>query len=416
MSEFTEEEWKLIFDEMETNPTAYGLPSRKEGSALIGSFNIRKLGAASKRSPSTWKFLGRVCHQFDLLAVQEALDNMEGLHRLLQEMNHIDQDDDDDWNILCSDKTGTYPGDNGVGERLVFFYRSSTVERGEVVSDITYDRSKVSEILFENLEEINNVKAKYDREMEEYETQTRKTKPTLTLPTFLSFIRSPYCASFKVKSASCPNGLSYEFMAINAHLMYGKSKDRWREFVALMNWIRDRVVQYDKTYYPNFILLGDLNLDYDNPAKDLAKMEQYMKNIQIDTPNEVQVNFPFLDIHPDQTEHFTSNIKLSQRYDQIGLFFRDEDGSGVGFPTHAENKNMGKVDEDGNGYDYGVFNFTELFAKALTNESYKDLSKEEQTKLVKKYEHEVSDHMPIWIRLKFSTSPSKKRKAEELVN
>ncbi len=254
--EFNDEEWQLIFQELEENPRAYGFPNRVEGSALIGSFNIRKLGSVENRTANTWKFLGLICNCFDLLAIQEALDNMDGIHRLKEEVG-------DDWEIIASDKTGTYPGDSGVGERLVFFYRSSTVERGEVVSDITYDRSKVTELLFENLDEINKVKAKYDADMDAYNNGTRKTRPKLNPPTFLSFIRSPYCASFKVKGDDVP-GHEYQpycFMAINAHLIYGTTKDRWREFEALMNWIRDRVVQNDKTYYPSFVLLGDLNLD-----------------------------------------------------------------------------------------------------------------------------------------------------------
>ncbi len=142
-------------------------------------------------------------------------------------------------------------------------------------------------------------------------------------------------------------------------------------------------------------------------------MERYMKNINVDTPNEVHVNFPFLDVHPTETKQFTSNVKLTQRYDQIGLFFRDDDGEDIGFPTHSENKKMGT---DGDvGHDYGVFNFTELFSKALTKKTFEELSRDEQRTLVKKYEHEVSDHMPLWLRLKFTKKPNtKKRRGEEL--
>mmetsp|Transcript_567 Transcript_567/g.641 ORF Transcript_567/g.641 Transcript_567/m.641 type:complete len:161 (+) Transcript_567:559-1041(+) len=157
--------------------------------------------------------------------------------------------------------------------------------------------------------------------------------------------------------------------------------DRWREFVALMNWIRDRVVQKDKIYYPSFILLGDLNLDYNDADKDIKKMDQYLKNIDSDTSDEVHVNFPFLDVHPNEKSQFTSNVSLTQRYDQIGLFFRDDDGECKGFPTYSENKCMGK---HGHGPDYGVFNFTELFAKALTGKSFGELSKVEKKELVKK--------------------------------
>ena len=57
-------------------------------------------------------------------------------------------------------------------------------------------------------------------------------------------------------------------MAINAHLYWGKYiSDRRQEFNALMEWIIARVGVNHKAYYPNFILLGDLNLDFDNPIQ-----------------------------------------------------------------------------------------------------------------------------------------------------
>merc|ERR1719491_1080206 len=157
--------------------------------------------------------------------------------------------------------------------------------------------------------------------------------------------------------------------------MYGTSKDRWREFEALMHWIRDRVVNQEKMYFPNYVLLGDLNLDYDKPETDFAKMEELVKNIDGETADEIKINFPFLDVHPNQEKHFTSNIVLTQRYDQIGMFFSDSDGEGRGFPTKKENVTMGKHED---GPDYGVFNFTELFAKALKGESYTEMSKTSQ--------------------------------------
>ncbi len=392
--DFTDEEWENIFDELTKNPKTYGLPSRTDGSALIGSFNIRKLGSPEKRNDNTWKFLVTICKCFDILAIQEAMDDMSGLDKMLADLNG-------EYEMMCSDKTGTYPGDGGNSERLVFFYRIDTVELGQVVSDITYDRTKVNEILMENLDEIVEAKEKYDRSMADYNAKRRKTKPTMKMPTFLSFIRSPFCASFTIngkgKEGSAGSSYKpYQFMAINAHLIYGESKERWREFEALVNWVRDRIVQQDKMYYPNYILLGDFNLDYDNPERDFAKMESLMKGIDMGTSKEIHVNFPFLDVHPNETEHFTSNVKCSQRYDQIGLFFRDTDGERVGFPTHAENKYMGK---DENGPDYGVFNFSELFAQAVEGMSFKELSSVQEKAFVRRYEYEVSDHMPIWLRL-----------------
>jgi len=395
--EFSNDEWQKIFDELATNASTYGLPERRTGSAVIGSFNIRKLGSADNRSPESWKFLGQICQQFDLLAIQEAMDNMEGVRRLKQELG-------DEYNVIVSNTTGVFPGDQGLGERLVYFYNSYTVERGEVISDLTYDRSKVNQIILENLDTIIASKQDFEEKMKEYEAGDRKTKPRFDPNVFLSFIRQPFLASFKIKEI--PGTLPYEFMTVNAHLIYGKSKDRWNEFCALMDWLRERVVQKDKSYFPSFILLGDLNLDFDNPEKDYSKMESYMKNIDAGTPDEVKVNFPFLEVHPNQTEQFTSNVKLTQRYDQIGLFFRDDDGKGKGFPTHSERGTMGK---DPLGPDFGVFNFTELFSKAVTGKTYKELSGSEQKALVKKYENKVSDHIPLWLRLKLPENEMKRR-------
>jgi len=407
--EFSVSEWDAINTELSRAITAtaatttdicnnknyYGFPKRVYGSALLGSFNIRKMGKVRNRSAETWKFLGRICQQFDLLAVQETLDDMAGLQRLRDEMGGPQE-----YGMVVSDSTGKYPGDRGSGERLAFLYRRSTMERGEVVSDVTYDRSKIHKLVLENLDEIVETAEVHKGKMEDFETGKRKTKPTFVPPTFLSFIRQPFCASFSIKGFAGTK--PYQFMAINAHLIFGTTKDRWREFEALMDWIRNRLEENDRMYFPNFMLFGDMNLNYDNPERDFPKLERFLKTIEGGTGADVNVNFPFLDVHPDQTSQFTSNAIMTQRYDQIGLFFEQQQGhekdSGEdGLPTYRNNRDMGK---DKRGPDYGVFNFTELFAKAITGKSYLDMTTEEQRALTARFVYEVSDHFPIWVRLK----------------
>ena len=114
--------------------------------------------------------------------------------------------------------------------KLVF--RHGVVERGEVVSDITFDRSKVTQIVFDHIDEMKALKEKYESQMADYEAGRRRTKPKFVAPTFLSFIRQPYCVSFRIKGF--PDTDPYLFMAVNAHLIYGTTTDRWREFTALM--------------------------------------------------------------------------------------------------------------------------------------------------------------------------------------
>lgn len=84
----------------------------------------------------------------------------------------------------------------------------------------------------------------------------------------------------------------------------------------------------------------------------------------------------------ENAEPFRTNARDNQTFDQIGLFFRER-----GLPTHLDNKDMGTNEI---GPDYGVFNFVNLFQDALGQ------SREE---LYPRFEHKVSDHLPLWLRL-----------------
>ena len=80
-TQFTSAEWDLINARLEADPERYGLPQWEYGSMLLGSFNIRKLRSSRSRSPDTWEFLVNVCRSFDMLAVQEVMDDLSGLRR-----------------------------------------------------------------------------------------------------------------------------------------------------------------------------------------------------------------------------------------------------------------------------------------------------------------------------------------------
>lgn len=382
----TKKEWDAIEAALDENPEKYGFPKRVYGSYVLGSFNIRKLGYYKKRDSETWKFLARVCRNFDILAVQEIMDDLSGVKKLLEEMG-------EGFGLILSDTTGAFPGKKGLPERLGFIYNWQIVKRTEIATDITYDRSEVLKILGQNIDGFYGVfkrTEKYNAELEEFRKGLSTKKPKkpskkeLRMPAFLSFIRQPFCVSFRINGY--PGTKPYEFMAVNAHLNFGDPKhDPKQEFYALMDWITERANMKGKTYYPNFVLLGDMNLDFDNPKKDKARMEEDLKSLNKVTAKGVSVNFPFLDIHPKEKSVFRSNARESQTYDQIGLFIRDKR-----LPDYKENANMGK---NPTGPDYGVFNFVKLFSDAL------DISKSQKKNFIKRFEHKVSDHMPIWLRL-----------------
>lgn len=389
---FTTAEWKHINALLDKDPDKFGLPKRIYGTVVLGSFNIRKLGSSRNRSKETWEFLARICRQFDLIAIQEIMDDLSGLNRIMDLLGP-------EFGMVVSDKSGVFPGASGLGERLGFIFRWSVVERGEVISDITYDRSKVIQIMAENYEAIHKAMKPYSEKYLDWKAGNRGKPRNIKLPAFLSFIRQPYCVSFKLKGF--PGTQPYEFMAVNAHLFFGDyMSDRRQEFHALMQWIIERVKDNDKAYYPNFILLGDLNLDYNNPARDRKTVEKSMKsydkdgNEETDPDKQINVNFPFLDVHPDQSKVFKTNARLNETFDHIGLFFKNSTNN---LPTYKQNRTMGQGDGK---IDYGVFNFVELFRKALgVTPTVDQMTKAQKDEFFPKFEHKVSDHMPLWLRL-----------------
>ena len=85
------------------------------------------------------------------------------------------------------------------------------------------------------------------------------------------------------------------------------------------------------------------------------------------------------------------NARLNQTFDQIGLFARDSR-----LPAHADHANMGS---DPRGPDYGVFNFVELFRQVLDAPPIASMSAQDRRRFFGRFEHKLSDHMPLWLRL-----------------
>ena len=392
---FKKGEWKNIRKTLEADPARYGLPDRVYGSVLLASFNIRKLGSASKRNKDTWEFLADVCRRFDLLAIQEIMDDLSGLRKLQDLMGP-------EFGLIVSDKTGAFPGEPGVGERLGYIFNRSTVRRTEIATNISYDRSKVLDTIGRYLDEIHEAMAPYSRKLNDYlarlkefNDRHRRTKPKrpkfkVKMPAFLTFMRTPFCVSFEINGH--PGTEPYQFMALNAHLYFGDyMADRRQEFDALMEWLTSRVKENDRSYYPNFILLGDLNLDFDNPRTDRKRIEEHIKRLNSEVGDDANVNFPFLDPYPGQNKVFRTNARLDETFDQIGLFFRDKR-----LPTYLDNKSVG---HNPRGPDYGVFDFANLFSEALNDQSLDQLSSDTKSEFLARFEHKVSDHMPLWFRL-----------------
>ncbi|WP_203292181.1 hypothetical protein [Maricaulis parjimensis] len=421
MGEFTAAEWTRINALLDSDPARYGFPARRDDSVILSSFNIRKLGTLSTKSDGAFRLLARYVKATDLLAIQEIQDNLEALG-FLKDLSG------DRYGLAVSDVTGAIPGRDGLIERLGYLFRWDTIERTEVASDISYDRSAVQDnLLTHRLDFGEALKAREvelaafaaDRELyeeakaakkrgEDVEVPSEPEMPAFKLPHFLTFIRAPYCCSFRVKPLGAAE--PYEFLAVNAHLLYGDASaqkaERRAEFFALLDWIYTRVKKRDRTYHLNFILMGDLNLDFDDPVEDRREIEDFIKTIDqefLKSKISARVNFPFFDAHPERGPNwplpdgtpgpFRTNARLDQTYDQIGLFAHDKR-----LPNHKANAKAGSVE---GGFDYGMFDFVRLFLDAMhgPDETIDTLSSAQRKRFFAKFEHDFSDHMPIWIRL-----------------
>ena len=360
---------------------------------VLASFNIRKLGKVESRQREL-AFMARFCARCDLVAIQEVQDDLKGLRYLKQKVDERVASEGE-FGLLVSDITGEVPGEKGMAERLAFLYRKSRVRRMDMTSDLTVDRSGVLTNFAAHAEDFSKAWKTYKAQLKEFEDKKRSKKPKLKLPAFLTFTRTPFVAAFEAPAAG--GGAPLQFIAVNTHLVYGTMKDRKEEFKALISWMTYRLTKQERMVAPNFILLGDLNLDLDQPRKDRARIEDDIRGLNkaaFGNADRRRIYFPFIGDHPGTGRPIRTNARQNQTFDQIA-FFR-----GAGEKTLPNDLWRGTMDpNDADAFDFGVFNFADLFAKAIKGKAYLGLSKAERAALGKHFEHSVSDHMPIWVRI-----------------
>lgn len=394
-SRFASNEWKKITTLFESSAKLFYLPERRTKSVVIGTFNIRKLGAVKKRSKQSWDLLIKTISSFDLIAVQEVMDDLSGLEHIREKLGY---------GMVISDVTGVKPGSSGNAERLGFLFNPKRVEHTALASDITFDRSEIANNLYENRSDYDAawvlhskklIAWKKKKALKKAQGKRAPAKPSIQLPHFVSFIRQPHYASFRI--AGTNGAKPYEFLVVNAHLLYGKNKqEREWEFKALIEWMTVRAKQAEKLYHRNLLLLGDCNLDFEKDIDDMREeIDAEIKRLNktaLKSKKAAIANFPMLSPHPIQGILRTA-LRQEQTYDQIGLFNRDKR-----LPTPDDNSKAGDREKP-DSYDYGVFNVADLIANALNGKPIGQLTEVDQKAIYKRAEFDISDHMPAWIRL-----------------
>ena len=296
-----------------------------------------------------------------------------------------------------------------MSERMAFIYDSRRVQRTDLVTDVSYDRFAVLETLVGEFAGIEKSVRDYQAALEEWEVKVeaakaagkrKPDKPPLEMTSFLGFVRTPFAVGFEAQGH--PGSDRYRFVAVNAHLLYGDSElDRQLEGEALARWLigRAREVEGQSSAVALFC---DMNLDYDDPEKDVQRIAKTVDGLN-QGKTKVELSFPFLFAHPSRDEVFRTNVSLSQTYDQIGILTTDERARERLATTATGHVHPDAWGAEEVGPDYGVFNFSELFAKALEDCTYKDVSNKRAFK--NRFEFRVSDHMPIWYRFPLPPLP-----------
>ena len=215
------------------------------------------------------------------------------------------------------------------------------------------------------------------------------------MPGFITFARTPHLTAFEIPAAGNANPIS--FIPVNAHLIYGEMAERKAEFEELVRWMINRLSSETHLTAPSFILLGDLNLNLQDSEKEREKIEGFIAELKrniLGNAKSRRIYFPFIGKHPISKKVIRTNARSNQTFDQIGFFTgqKEKHLPQLGWANKITNANP-------DAFDYGVFNFAELFSRTIERQPYLNLSKTRRSALGKKFENSVSDHMPIWVRI-----------------
>ena len=232
-----------------------GIPEKAPDRLLLATWNIANLGV-QEREADDYELIAELVSWFDLVAVQETNDNLEGIRALQERLP-------DEYSLLRSDAAGN-------NERMVFLYDSRKVTQLEEVGELSVPPSQLGYIKLEGSEQ-----------------------------RFEGFDRNPYLALFEAGSLV--------LQLANVHLYFGSdsatSMNRRRlETLAVARWAEQR----RKSSYAStrdIIALGDFNLPKIEPGDPIYD-ELTARGLEL----------------PQHSTRIGSSIAADNYYDQIAFF------------------------------------------------------------------------------------------------
>jgi endonuclease/exonuclease/phosphatase family metal-dependent hydrolase len=199
---------------VEYRNTAEGrqIPAKSDETLLIATWNLTNFGL-QERYDSDYHLMSEIISWFDIVAVQEIAEDLNGLRKVLNNLQS--------YRAVVSD-----PGGND--ERLGFIYNRDKVKLMELVGEVAVPPSDHRYIRMKNVS-----------------------------GTFTGFDRNPYLSAFEVGNI--------QFIVVSVHLYFGKNRwfdidRRTLETFAIARWAHLRH-KSSLSYSSNIFVLGDFNLE-----------------------------------------------------------------------------------------------------------------------------------------------------------
>ena len=231
------------------------IPESKSNNLLIATWNIANLGL-QKREATHYKIISKIISWFDIIALQEINDNLEGFRALQKELPKK-------YKAVFTDASGN-------NERMAYLYNSEKITQLEKIGEIAVAAEDLENVKLPGIQSV-----------------------------FSGFSRSPFLATFRVKK--------FDLALVNVHLYFGDDTDkksierRTLETYCVARWA-DLRRKSKYAFTQNIIALGDFNLpkvEKGDPIYDAL----------------VSRGFEL----PEHTSKIYSNITDDKNYDQIAF-------------------------------------------------------------------------------------------------
>ncbi|MCH7648303.1 MAG: endonuclease/exonuclease/phosphatase family protein [Thaumarchaeota archaeon] len=242
---------------------AADIPKRDRNHLHLLTWNIRNLN--EKKEQKAIRYIAQICKNFDLIAIQEVKDNLEGLEKLQRALGKK-------YRFLFSDPSGN-------GERLVFCYDSNTIQFTGLAAEIVMAPG----------------------------AGRGKIKPEL------EFDRTPYMASFRKHGCN--------FIVVTVHIFYGSGSAvqyRLEEIRNIAKYLKKRSSDID-VLDSDFIACGDFNIEDTKrvmATKQKVRTKSAKKKI-LEKLFDALISGKL--IVPPEIRNSPSNLTRTKHFDQIGF-------------------------------------------------------------------------------------------------